>query len=54
MKMLNIRFIFKMLGFMFMIETLFMLMALGVSFLYPGDDTFAIGTSCLEQACSSS
>lgn len=46
MKTLNISFIFKMLGIMFMIETLFLLLALGVSFLYPGDDTFAIGISC--------
>ena len=36
--MLNVRFIFKMLGMMFILETLFMLMATAVSFLYQGED----------------
>lgn len=36
--MLNIRFIIKMLGIMFILETLFMLAATVVAFLYKGDD----------------
>ncbi|MCD8194399.1 MAG: TrkH family potassium uptake protein, partial [Tannerellaceae bacterium] len=36
--MLNIRFIFKMLGMMFVIETLFMLVASVVALVYRGDD----------------
>lgn len=38
--MLNIRFILKMLGRMFLLETLFMLVATGVAFLYGEDDRF--------------
>ena len=36
--MLNIRFIIKMLGMMFILETLFMLAATAVAFLYEGND----------------
>ncbi|MDY3069814.1 MAG: TrkH family potassium uptake protein [Parabacteroides sp.] len=36
--MLNVRFIFKMLGIMFVLETLFMLAATAVAFIYKGDD----------------
>ena len=36
--MLNVRFIFKMLGMMFILETLFMLMAAAVAFFYEGED----------------
>ncbi|MDL2254997.1 TrkH family potassium uptake protein [Parabacteroides sp. OttesenSCG-928-G06] len=36
--MLNIRFIIKMLGLMFLFETLFMLLAALVAFIYKGDD----------------
>ncbi|MDL2266210.1 TrkH family potassium uptake protein, partial [Parabacteroides sp. OttesenSCG-928-G21] len=36
--MVNIRFIVKMLGMMFLLETVFMLIATGVAFLYKGDD----------------
>ena len=35
--MLNVRFIFKMLGLMFILETLFMLMALAVAFIIHAD-----------------
>ncbi len=45
MKMLNIRFIFKMLGLMFMIETVFLLIALIVAIFYRGDDVPAFGIS---------
>lgn len=45
MKMLNIRFIFKMLGLMFMIETVFLLIALIVAIFYQGDDVPAFGIS---------
>lgn len=38
--MLNVRFIIKMLGMMFILETLFMLVATLVAFLYGGDDLF--------------
>ena len=38
--MLNIRFIWKMLGRMFLLETLFMLVATGMAFLYGEDDRF--------------
>lgn len=38
--MLNIRFILKMLGRMFLLETLFMLVATGVAFLYGEADRF--------------
>lgn len=44
--MLNIRFIFKMLGAMFVIETLFMLMALGVALFYEGSDIRPFAYSC--------
>ena len=36
--MLNVRFILKMLGIMFILETFFMLLATAVSFGYKGDD----------------
>ena len=36
--MLNVRFILKMLGKMLLLETIFMLVATGVAFLYQGDD----------------
>lgn len=47
--MVNIRFIAKMLGLMFLLETFFMLMATGVAFLYGGDDSmpFLISTGIL-------
>ena len=38
--MLNVRFIIKMLGLMFILETLFMLAATAVAFLYEGDDFY--------------
>ena len=44
--MLNIRFIFKMLGAMFVIETLFMLIALGVALFYEGSDIRPFAYSC--------
>jgi trk system potassium uptake protein TrkH len=44
--MLNIRFIIKMLGAMFLLETLFMLLAAGVAFLYGGDDRYPLLLSC--------
>lgn len=37
--MVNIRFILKMLGLMFFLETVFMLIATGVAFFYKGDDS---------------
>lgn len=40
--MLNVRFILKMLGRMSLLETLFMLLATGVSFLYGGDDRYPL------------
>lgn len=40
--MLNIRFIIKMLGMMFILETLFMLSATVVAFLYRGNDVFPL------------
>ena len=43
--MLNVRFIFKMLGLMFILETLFMLMALAVAFIYQGDDVEPLALS---------
>ena len=43
--MLNIRFIFKMLGLMFIMETLFMVISLGVAFAYQGDDVAAFAWS---------
>jgi trk system potassium uptake protein TrkH len=46
--MLNIRFILKMLGIMFILETFFMLLATVVSFYYKGDDFYAfLQTTCL-------
>lgn len=44
--MLNIRFIVKMLGIMFILETLFMLSSAVVSFLYGGKDIYPILLSC--------
>ncbi|MDR1645034.1 MAG: TrkH family potassium uptake protein [Tannerellaceae bacterium] len=44
--MLNIRFIIKMLGAMFLLETGFMLLATGVAFLYGGDDGCPLLLSC--------
>ena len=38
--LLNIRFIIKMLGMMCILETLFMLMATVVAFLYKGGDFY--------------
>lgn len=46
MRILNVRFIFKMLGLMFMIETLFLLLAFIVALFYQGDDALALGTAC--------
>lgn len=43
---LNALFIVKMLGLMLMLETVFMLGALVVAFLYGGDDIYPIGLSC--------
>ena len=40
--MLNVRFIIKMLGMMFILETLFMLAATAVAFLYKGDDFYPL------------
>ena len=40
--MLNIRFIIKMLGMMFILETLFMLAATAVAFLYEGNDFYPL------------
>lgn len=44
--MVNIRFIVKMLGLMFLLETFFMLSATGVAFLYGGDDFIPLLLSC--------
>ena len=38
--MLNVRFIVKMLGVMFILETFFMLAATVVAFLYRGSDVY--------------
>lgn len=38
--MINVRFIIKMLGLMFLLETFFMLMATGVAFVYKGNDFY--------------
>lgn len=43
--MLNVRFIVKMLGLMFILETMFMLSATVVAFLYRGDDVFPLALS---------
>lgn len=43
--MLNVKFILKMLGIMFILETLFMLSATAVSLLYEGDDLFPLALS---------
>ena len=43
--MLNIRFIFKMLGLMFIIETFFMLLSTAVAFVYQGDDVYPLACS---------
>lgn len=43
--MLNVRFIFKMLGIMFVLETLFMLAATAVAFIYKGDDFHPLALS---------
>ena len=40
--MLNVRFIVKMLGVMFILETFFMLAATVVAFLYRGSDVYPI------------
>lgn len=40
--MLNVRFIIKMLGMMFILETLFMLAATAVAFFYKGDDFYPL------------
>lgn len=40
--MLNVRFIVKMLGMMFILETLFMLLATVVAFLYDGEDVYPL------------
>jgi trk system potassium uptake protein TrkH len=39
---MNIRFVIKMLGSMFILETVFMLMATAVAFLYKGDDFYPL------------
>ncbi|MDL2309523.1 TrkH family potassium uptake protein [Parabacteroides sp. OttesenSCG-928-B22] len=44
--MLNLRFIIKMLGLMFLFETVFMLLAALVAFLYGGDDLLPLLYSC--------
>jgi trk system potassium uptake protein TrkH len=44
--MLNIRFIVKMLGTMFLLETLFMLAAAGVAFFYGEGDRYPLLLSC--------
>jgi trk system potassium uptake protein TrkH len=44
--MLNIRFIIKMLGAMFLLETVFMLAATAVAFFYGGDDARPLLISC--------
>lgn len=43
--MLNVRFIFKMLGLIFILETLFMLSAFAVAFIYQGDDVKPLAIS---------
>lgn len=40
--MLNVRFIIKMLGMMFILETFFMLSATAVAFLYGGNDIYPL------------
>ena len=50
--MLNIRFIIKMLGMMFILETLFMLAATAVAFLYEGNDFYPLLQSVV--SCSES
>ena len=40
--MLNVRFIVKMLGVMFILETFFMLAATVVAFLYRGSDVYPL------------
>jgi trk system potassium uptake protein TrkH len=45
--MLNIRFIVKMLGTMFLLETFFMLAAAGVAFFYGEDDRYPLLLSCV-------
>jgi trk system potassium uptake protein TrkH len=42
MSQLNIRFIFKMLGLMFILEFLFVLVAIAVAFYYKGDDVYPL------------
>ena len=44
--MLNIRFVIKMLGLMFILETIFMLTATAVAFFYKGDDFLACAHPC--------
>ncbi|MDH6306637.1 trk system potassium uptake protein TrkH [Parabacteroides sp. PF5-5] len=44
--MLNFRFVIKMLGSMFILETFFMLMALAVSFIYKEGDFYPLLISC--------
>lgn len=44
--MLNIRFIIKMLGGMFILETLFLLAATAVAFMYEGNDLIPLLQSC--------
>ncbi len=44
--LLNIRFIIKMLGGMFILETLFLLAATAVAFIYEGDDVIPLLQSC--------
>ena len=43
--MLNIRFVIKMLGLMFILETIFMLTATAVAFFYKGDDFLYLALS---------
>lgn len=42
MSQLNIRFVFKMLGLMFILEFLFVLVAIAVAFYYKGDDVYPL------------
>ena len=44
--MLNLRFIVKMLGSMFLLETCFMLPAAGVAFIYGEGDLHPLLISC--------
>lgn len=44
--MLNVRFVMKMLGSMFILETFFMLSAAAVAFYYKGDDLYPLLISC--------